>query len=126
MHDRDFSVKPRTARADFAGFRLCVNPPLPSRLPLEMFYDIGHVRTVAFDARLRECLVQNPACGPDKGVSREIFIVAGLLAHEHDIGLGFPFSKHRLRRIPPQMARAAAARSALQRAKGSSIGQCGS
>ena len=43
LDELDFGLEPGTAGVDFAGVRLLVNPPLPPRLPFEVFDDVGDV-----------------------------------------------------------------------------------
>ena len=45
---------------------------------------------------------------PDKGLARQILLVARLLADEHDIGIARPLAEHRLRRVLVERAAPAA------------------
>lgn len=62
---------------------------------------IGHVNAPAIDARLRERPVQQQAGGSDKRTALEVFLVSGLLADKHDLGVGRAFSEHCLDSVFP-------------------------
>jgi hypothetical protein len=125
MHDGNLRVEPRPARADFARFRLGVNPALTPRFPLEMFDDVGDVGPIARNARLLERIVEKAAGGTDERASGKILIVARLFADEHHLGTGAAFTKNCLCGAPPEVTRAAAARGALQRTKSAPLGNRG-
>src|SRR5207237_8782340 len=52
FQQRDLRLEPRPARRDFCPVRLCMNAPLPARLPFEVFHDIRHLTDSPTDARL--------------------------------------------------------------------------
>src|SRR5207302_4191888 len=69
------------------GIRFMVQTTLPSRLPFEVLDGICYVDTAAIDARLLERLVEHASRGADKRFALPILPVAGLLTHEHDLGM---------------------------------------
>ncbi|HTP32809.1 MAG TPA: hypothetical protein VMJ75_11590 [Candidatus Acidoferrales bacterium] len=81
-----------------------MNPPLTALLELEMFHRVRDVNFRPVDARLRQGAIEQPACGADKLLACEIFLVTGLLANHNDACCRSPFTSHRLRRISIQVA----------------------
>jgi hypothetical protein len=57
-----------------------------------------------------ERLVEQAARRPDERMASTIFDVSRLLADEQQVGVPRPFSEHRLRRAPPELAAAASRR----------------
>ena len=112
--DVDLGVEPRPARTDFCCFGFGVNTSFASRLPLEVFDDVGDVRTRTVDPRLLERFVQDPARGSHERMTREVLVVARLFSDEHHFG-GSAFAEHCLRGAPPEMARPATARRGFER-----------
>src|SRR6202011_2000723 len=84
-----FGIKPRAARLDFRIARLLMNAPLApfGRRPLEMFHQIRYVYFCAVDASLSQRLIQESSRWPDKGMSRPVLLISGLLSDEHDLSL---------------------------------------
>ena len=78
------------ARFDLADARLLVDSSLAARLPVEVLHRIGQIDGCSIDAGLGERVIEHAACRPDKRVAGEIFVVAGLLADEHDGGAPGP------------------------------------
>jgi len=81
-----------------------VDAALAAGLPLEVLDDVGDVRQLPVDARLLERLVEQPAGGPDERFARQVFLVAGLLADEDDLGLWRALAEDRLRRVFVEVA----------------------
>src|SRR4051812_615678 len=107
LHHLDLSGQPRPARRDLARVRLVVDAPLALRDPLEVLHHVGHVAERAIDARFRQRLVEQAPGRPDERLARQIFLVARLLADEHDLGLLRPRAEDRLRAAFVQIAAAA-------------------
>src|SRR5258705_12701863 len=90
-HDRprldelDLDVEPRPAGGDLAGPRLLVNPALAARLPFEMLDHVRHVNALAVDAGFFERPIEELARRADERTARDIFLIARLLANEHDV-----------------------------------------
>jgi hypothetical protein len=99
-----------------------VNAAFTSGFPLEMLDDVGDVGSLARDARLLECIVEESSGGSHERVPGEILIVAGLFPDEHHLGVWATFTENCLCSTAPEVARAASASSALQRTKGSPLG----
>ena len=82
--DADFRIQPGTAGANLDGVGLLMDAALAPRLPFEVLDDVSHVDFIAVNSGSGQSLIQNSTCRSDKGASREIFFVPGLLAHQHD------------------------------------------
>src|SRR3954447_21825256 len=112
-HDRarfdqcDLGIEPGTARRDLTGVRLLVDPPLAARLPFEVLDDIGDVDGGAIDAGVDEGAIEQLAGRSDEGMAAQVFVVARLLADEHQLRPFPAFAKHRLRAAQPEVARLA-------------------
>ena len=70
----------------------------------EMLDCIGDVDGVAIDARFLERLVEQRSSRANEGSPGKIFLVARLLADEHDRGVERTFAEHRLGREPVEIA----------------------
>lgn len=65
-----------------------------ARGKLEVLHGIGDVARFASNSGFCKKAVQELSGGPDEGTSEEIFLVAGLLAHDHDLGIGRAFAEN--------------------------------
>jgi hypothetical protein len=74
---------------------------------------IGEKYGCRIDADFAEELAQQRAGGPDEGMTRAIFLIAGRLADQHEPRSARPFAGHGLRCIPPQNAATARSRTAF-------------
>jgi hypothetical protein len=101
---RQFLVEPVVAGLDLALRRGLVQAPLAARLPLEMLDGVGDVDGVAVDAGLGADTVEQLAGRPDEGLAGQVFLVARLLADEHDLRLLRAFAGNGLGRELPQFA----------------------
>ncbi len=88
---------------------------LAAPLELEMLHRVGDVDARAVDPGLRDGAVEHLAGGADERPSREILLVARLLADEHQRGVDRSFAEHCLRRMLVQVAARAARRLVTQR-----------
>jgi hypothetical protein len=61
-----------------------------------MFHRIRHIHFDAIDACGLKRLIEQFACGSDKWLAFEIFLVTWLLADEQHFGVTATFAKHRL------------------------------
>ena len=115
-HNLQLSIEPGTARFDFRLTGLLVDAALAALScdPLEMLNDIGneHLRTV--DSNFDQCFVEQFPRRPNEGMANLVFTVAGLFADEHHARRSWPFPKHCLRSISPQITSFAVAGSDLQ------------
>jgi hypothetical protein len=75
-----------------------------------MFHRVGEIHVGQVDASRRQRLLQHAARRTDERFAGPIFLLAGLLAHEHEPRSRIARAEHRLRRAPPQIARPAAGR----------------
>ena len=78
-----------------------------ARHELEMFDRAGNVDLLAVDAGLDQGTIEHLPRRSDERLSGEIFLVAGLLADQHNSRVRRTFAKHGLRRILPERAGAA-------------------
>ncbi|MNT27528.1 hypothetical protein D3C72_1631650 [compost metagenome] len=98
------ALQPQAAGLDLLLCRRLVQPPLAAQFELEMLDRIGHEELVAVQARLAQCLVQQVARRPDEGRALQVFLRAGLLAHQHDARMRGALAGHALGGIAPQRA----------------------
>jgi hypothetical protein len=89
-------------RIDLALRRGLVQPPLAARLPFEVLDRVGHVEVLAIHARRLERPVEEPPRRPDERQAFPVFLVAGLLAHQHHARVRVARAEHRLRGVRPQ------------------------
>jgi hypothetical protein len=73
-------------------------------LPLEMLDGVGYVNFFAVDAGFYERAIEQFACGADERFTGEIFLVAGLLADEHELTVRGTFAENGLRAELPEIA----------------------
>ena len=104
-NDRNFGVQPGSARFNLRIARLLVNAPFPTIVPspAEMFDHVGDIHFRSGDPCGFESLIENPACGANKGVACQIFFVAGLFADEHYRSAFRSLSEHGLRGLLPEI-----------------------
>src|SRR5205085_5780207 len=107
--------EPRAAGGDLARAGLGVDAALAARLPLEVLHDVRDIDPPAIDPRIRERAIEKLACGADERATREVFLVARLLADEHQGGVAIALAEHRLGAPLPQRARATVRRRSAQR-----------
>src|SRR5438270_8271664 len=110
----DIRFEPWAAGCDLGGVRLLMDAAFAARLPFEMLDDVRNVDGLAIDARFREGFVEQRAGRTDEGMAAQIFLIAGLLADEHDRRGLLPLAEDRLRAGPPEIAGLAAGGDDLQ------------
>lgn len=72
-----------------------MQPPLAPHLVFKMFDGIGDVGVVAEDTGFLQRGIENAACRTDKRFAGEIFLIARLLADQHEVGLARSLARHR-------------------------------
>lgn len=80
---------------------------LAAQLMLEVFHRVGDEGLVAGNAGLGQRLVQHLPGRPDEGVARQVLLVAGLFAHQHQLGPAWPLARHPLRPAAVEFAASA-------------------
>ncbi len=94
---RYLAFQPRPTSADLVCARLVVQPssaaPVWGRPPFEVLDHVGHVCLRSIDAGLGQGRVEQLARRPDEGMTGQILLVAGRLAHEHHPSAGSPSPK---------------------------------
>ena len=73
-----------------------MQPPLAAHLMLEVLHRVGDEDLFAIDARLLQRLVEHTTGWTDEGMAIEIFIVARLLANQHQRRMSRALSGNRL------------------------------
>src|SRR5689334_10488825 len=129
FQDANFRVQPRTTGGNLGCIRFFVDAALSTRLPFKVFYSISNINLRSVNSCFHQSFVQQSAGRPHKGLTLEIFLIAGLFAHKDNFGLPFPFTKNGLRPALPQVASLAFLRCLLQRRKGrvwrnQTVGRC--
>jgi hypothetical protein len=94
-----------------------VQTEFAARYEFEMLDRIGDVDLLPVDAGLLERPVEHLARRADERLAGEIFLVAGLLADQHDRGGGRSFAEHGLGGVLPQRTGAAGAGFVAQHAE---------
>src|SRR5687768_2467384 len=96
LNDLELRFEPRSARATFRGIWRLVQPllvPVSARIrsatdhpdrsvPLEVLYRVRDVHLGPIDARLAERFVEETTGRPNKRLSGDVLLVAGLLSNE--------------------------------------------
>ena len=103
MNGGKLCLQPWTAGRDFRVRRLLVNAPLAPLFELEVLHRVRDVHLGTVDVRRFEPTVQNASCRSDERFAGEIFLVAGLLAHQDDASLRGAFTENCLRGVPVQL-----------------------
>src|SRR5688572_32919314 len=116
-NDFDLGLEPRFTCRDLPRARLGVNAPLAALFELEVFDGVGDVDFAAVDADFFQDLVEHRAAGADERLARAIFLIARLLADEHDARVGGTFAEDGLRGELVQVAALAALRRFAQGGK---------
>src|SRR5688500_12668186 len=115
MHDADLRREPRLAGSDLGRSRFFVYPTFSAGLPLEVFDDVRDVRLLTVYAGLAEGFIEKPARGSDERMPGKVFLIARLLADEHNgRRTNAALSKNRLRRVLVQVAAHASGRGCFQ------------
>jgi hypothetical protein len=76
---------------------------------LEMLDCVGDESFVTRDACITECLIENTAGGSNERLAGEIFLIARLLADQHERSMARSFTGNRLRGVAVQRAACATA-----------------
>src|SRR5262245_9528845 len=96
LHDRAFLLEPPPAALDLVGIRTLVQAPLAAHLEFEMLDRVGDESIAARNAGLFERLIEDPPGRTHERLAGEVFLVAGLLADQHEPGAGAPFPRNDL------------------------------
>jgi hypothetical protein len=88
---------------------------LPRGSYLKMLDRIGDVDGRAVEAGRFERAVEHLSGRTDEGATLQIFLIARLLAHEHQVRVGRTFAKHGLRRVLIEVAARAGTRLAREK-----------
>lgn len=102
MYQLDLRFEPRHTGPDLGRIRLCVNPPLATRLPFEVLDNIGDISSGAIDARFGQSLIEDFSRGPDERMTGKVLVIAGLLPCQQQIGLRETFAEYSLRSTLPE------------------------
>lgn len=97
---REFPIEPPAAGLHLAAVWMFVEPALAALLVFEVLHRIGHISRAAVKSHLRERLIENASGGSDKGPANAVFLIARLLADQHDQRPDRAFAKYGLRRVP--------------------------
>jgi hypothetical protein len=109
LHNFEFRIEPWPAGLNFRISRLFMDAlfaPLRKR-PFEVFDHVGDINIFSIDSGFCQRVSENPASGPDKGMSFTIFGISRLLPDHHVNGARLSFAQHCLRGIFPKVARLA-------------------
>jgi hypothetical protein len=68
-----------------------------ARFPLEMLDGVSYINFFAVDTGFDQRVIEQLACGTDERFSDKIFLVAGLLAHQHELAVRCAFTENGLR-----------------------------
>ncbi len=95
-----------------------MNAPLAALDEFEVLHRIGHIKLFAVEPKLLDCLIEQLAGGPHKRLAREVFLVAGLLTHQHERRMRQTRAEHPLRCGLVQLAAFAARQGVAQYREG--------
>src|SRR5260370_30215174 len=99
LHQRTLDVEPDLAALNFVSVGPLVQPTLAPHLMLEMLHRVSDENLRTWNSCLRQRPVENAPGRADERLAGNIFLVAGLLADEHDVGGPAPLAPHRLRGV---------------------------
>src|SRR5205823_11530109 len=105
---RQLGVEPRPASGPLPSRRGLVDAHPAAGLPLEVLDDVGEIDPAPIDAGPSQCLVEDAPGGPHERLAGLVLLVAGLLAHQHQLGVGWAVAEDRLGGVPPQVTALAA------------------
>ena len=108
-------LDPRVAGLDLRCARLLVQAPRSPLLVLDVLHGIRDADVVARQIRLLDARPQDTTGRADEGMALAIFLIAGLLADQHERRSAAALAEHGLRRVRPQRAPAAALHSVGER-----------
>src|SRR5213594_3318140 len=114
LEQGQLGFEPRAARVELARSRRLVDPALATLLELEVLDRVGDVELLARQTRFGECPNEHLARRPDERGALEIFLVARLLADEHDARVGRAAAEHGLGRVAVEIAALATRRRRLE------------
>ena len=66
---------------------------------LEVLHRVGDENLAARNSSIRQRAVEHPPGRADERLAREVFLIAWLLAHQHDVRGLAPLPRHRLCRV---------------------------
>jgi hypothetical protein len=75
-----------------------MNAPFPARLPFEMFDRVCDINLPTVDPRIFQRSVHDLAGRPHERLAGDVFVIARLLAYQHDRRMFRPFTKNSLGR----------------------------
>ena len=104
-----FELEPDLAALDFVGVGTLVQTALAAHLVLEMLHRVGDENLRAGDLRFRQGAVEDLPGGRDERLAGKVFLVAGLLAHQHQVRMAAPFAGDRGQRVQAFSALASSA-----------------
>ena len=107
FHQFDLALQPHIAGLDLADARVLVDAALAAHLVFEVLDGVGDVGRVAAEACLFQRAGEHLPGWTHERLAREVLLVAGLLAHDHQIGVLRPDACNPLCRAFPQIAAAA-------------------
>ena len=96
LDDLGLGFQPGAAGGDFSGGRFFVFAPLALGFPFEVLDRIRDIYLLPLNAGFRQRFVQNASRRSHEGTALHIFLIARLLAHEHDRRAGGSFPEDRL------------------------------
>ena len=105
-HQPDFLPQPWIAGPYLAGIGLLVEPSLDQLLPheLEVLHHVGDVHVLAVEPDLDQRAIEHLARRPDERRALAIFLIAGLLADQHDARADRAPAEDGLRRVTVEIA----------------------
>src|SRR5690349_2465626 len=101
---RELGLEPGTTSGNLSRIRFLVNAAFATRLPFEMFDDVGDVGLFAIDAGISERIVEKLAGRTNERFAGQIFFVAGLLADKQYVRASRAFAENGLRSFFPEIA----------------------
>src|SRR5580765_1049690 len=110
----ELGFEPRPARVELRCARRLVDPALAALLELEVLDRVGDVDLFALQPGFGQRPVEHLARRPDERRSLKIFLIAGLLADEHDPRAGRPKAEDGLRGVAVELAALASRRGRLE------------
>ena len=112
-----FAFEPDLATLDLVVVGPLVQAPFAAHLVLEVLDRVGDESVVPGNAGVFKRGIENAAGRPDERLSRQILLVAGLFADQHEIDRRRTFARHHLGGVAVKWATSALALGRRQRAQ---------
>src|SRR6266550_484211 len=90
-NEAQLGFEPGTASRDFARVGLLMDPAFAALFPFEMFHRVGDVNFFTVDSRFFQPAIHDFSGRTNERFTGKVFVIAWMLANQHDRRLFWPF-----------------------------------